>query len=166
MKPYIQTSTTAAATYPATLEYGNLAVANNGIPAFGNASNVPVPLASKASVDEVNSNLALVNGVLTPANQGYVIGAYSVTKMHRIVVISAYIKYTGSFPGNQYITIARSSILSSVQHYLSISADVDGLGGSATSGSGYIDKQGYVSICLPVTLNSPVIYISGVYISA
>jgi len=44
MKLKRQTSTTATPTYPATLEYGDLAVANNGIPAFGNKNNLPAPL--------------------------------------------------------------------------------------------------------------------------
>lgn len=43
-KPYRQTSTTANPTYPSILEYGNMAIANNGVPAFGDKNNKYVEL--------------------------------------------------------------------------------------------------------------------------
>jgi len=58
MKLKRQTSTTATPTYPATLEYGDLAVANNGVPAFGDKDNLPVPLGTAAEIKQINSNLA------------------------------------------------------------------------------------------------------------
>jgi len=57
MKLKRQTSTTATPTYPATLEYGDLAVANNGVPAFGDKDNLPVPLGTAAEIKQINSSL-------------------------------------------------------------------------------------------------------------
>ena len=68
MKLKRQTSTTATPTYPATLEYGDLAVANNGVPAFGDKDNLPVPLGTAAEIKQINSSLGVVNSISVQGN--------------------------------------------------------------------------------------------------
>jgi len=108
MKLKRQTSTTATPTYPATLEYGDLAVANNGVPAFGDKDNLSVPLGTAAEIKQINSSLSVAAAGFSlnaPADTSFSYVRASFIKLNKDqIFIAGSIKINNSVSSNGWIT--------------------------------------------------------------